>query len=130
MTDKMKTLLIGLVVGAGVGVGGGYALWESDAAPAPTEDTEPGERGDWPRVPSPPNATAQHMAMELLQIIHDKAMEASRPDVVERVNEVLQEQHTPATWPPRSWNVYTAWQRATATPADWDAVISELEPPD
>ena len=132
MSDNMKNLLIGLVVGAVVGVGAGHVLWNSEAAPEPeaAEDVEQGDRGEWPRVPSPPNASAEHMAMDLLQVIHDKALEAQRPDVVERVNEVIQEQHTPATWPPRSWNVFTAMQHATATPPNWDAVISELEPPD
>jgi len=127
----MQKLIIGLVLGAAIGVGVGYALFNKKAEEPKTTKTTKNvakERGEWPDVACPPQQTEMPGIMASQRLAEIIAL-SPPPEVVQLAMDCWMEVHTPETWPPRSEQVFRAWTAANATPPNWAAVTNELEPP-
>jgi len=124
----MQKLLVGLLIGAAVGVAVGYALFNKQAEEPAKADTVESDRGEWPEVPSPPQAQAGEPMMMASQRLAEILGKAPPPHIVPMVMACWMEVHTPETWPPRSEAVFRAWTAANTMPPDWPAVAKELEP--
>ena len=119
----MNKLVIGLILGALIGAGVGYVLFNKEAA---EPQADGGERGTWPEVPSPPDST-QFMVIQRLQEILT-TNPPPPPHIITLVLQTAAEEHNEQTWPPRSMQVFQAWEAAKKNPPDWEACTNELEP--